>query len=325
MPKVLKEKRRTKKIRLVDYIFYADITKGYLLKIMIEVMSDPLDRVIFNLSKKGIFINQQDEESTVLFDVSLPRSKFRKYVCTKEKIISVNLLHIKNLLKNTKRKDSIILSIHPDEREKLSIEIRPEVQKTGVISRRQTSRMTYKTEIDHEDIIIPDDVYEFPTVINSTEFQKIKQQIGMGAKHISCTIQGNNYLCFSSDEGEIYDVNLEYGEWVECDENNNPLDPEICDGEDEDDEESGNKYRVYEAQFNSRMISKLIKLPSLGTNMNFCPPVNPQLPLKISMDVALQGYVLGEIKVFIKDEEQIALEKSLQEERPAPQKRKKRR
>lgn len=321
---------RSPKVRAVDpikHIFYADISKGFIIKTMIEVLCSPLIRGVFQLTRKGIVLTQNNESNTILFNITLPRDNFKRYVCNEEKIINVNLSHMKNQLKNVKKKDSLVLSIRADNPGYLFMTIKPEVPKQQL--RTETVHIVYKEEIDHEPVQAPDEGYNYPIVIQASDFQKIKRQITMGAKSINVVTQGTNYISFSCS-ADIYGTDLEVGEWIDTDKYESSRDEsQTKSNEGNDNEidleysEDGEIYTVYESSFPSSMFNMLLKLPGLCTQMKFYAPSIPNYPLKMSIEAAQQSCTLGHIDVFIKNDSVIALELSNNTDRPKKRKSKK--
>jgi hypothetical protein len=68
---------------------------------------------------------------------------------------------------------------------------------------------------------------------------------------------------------------------------------------------------LFEAQYYSHIITKLVKLPGLCNQMQFYAPTIPAFPLRIEVNAGQGGFTLGTIQVFIKDVQQIAYEESM--------------
>ena len=292
--------KKERRLEPKNHLFYAEISKGFVVKVLVEVITAPLKRGVFYLTREGIFLKQQDDISTIMFDVTLPRKSFKKYICQEEKIISVNLAHLKMLLKNVKKKDSLIFSIRHDQDSQLFITIKPETAKE--VARSETINMVYKEVLDPIDPGTPNGQYKYPVVITSSDFQKIKRQITMGSKSINVMIQGSSYLCFFCNS-DIYGTKLEYGEKLDPDEESESVDPAYSENEE--------MYSIYESTYSANTFNSLLKLPGLCNQMQFYAPTIPEYHLiRISMDIAQQNCTLGHIDVYIKDESTIAYEKS---------------
>lgn len=335
-------------------LFYGEASKGFILKVAIDTICGPLQRGIFIIDKDGIRLRQTDTGNTVLYDINLPRKNFRGYKCVKPIIISVNLKHMQNLLRNVKKKDSLALFIDPKEGEKFFITIRPEGARKN--TRFETNSVVYQHENNYKMDDLPDGGYGFPMVIEAADFQKIKRLTAIG-KIISVTIQKDNYLSFKCDAGVVYDSELGFGELkTEDDEEEKPVKkstklcstcketPENCYCECEtcgeylcdcycecetcgeylcdckcekngyDEIDDGEIPGLFEAQYYSHILTKLVKLPGLCTQMQFYAPTVPCFPLRIEVNAGQGGFTLGTIQVFIKDVQQIAYEESIKNE-----------
>jgi hypothetical protein len=102
-----------------------------------------------------------------------------------------------------------------------------------------------------------------------------------------------------------------------CDECGNLLRKCRCenDGQPSYDElDSGEIKGLFSAQYSPTLLTKLVKLPSLCTQMQFYAPTIPQFPLLIEVKTGQGGYTLGTIKVYLKDVAQIAYEESIRNE-----------
>ncbi len=309
--------------------FYADAAKGYTIKVIIDVLSGALSRATINLGVDGISIRKMDTNEHILFDINLPREKFRKYKCKKSMRISLNLKHLQKMVRNVKKKDSMIIFIDRKKPTKLGLSIRPEgAQKS---KRAETVYVAIQIENDPEKSDeLPDtyttksgeekSVYGHPMVIGATDFQKIKKMATVG-KEIVVKIQKDSYLSFYSN-ADIFSSELEFGEILSEDETESEDESEdeyhVSDNEEligddeeyESEEETTSDVEVptpkddepswYEATFYTSMFSLLVKLPGLCSQMQFYAP-RFGYPLKIKMDAGTGNSILGVIQVYIKD------------------------
>ncbi len=377
-------------------IFYGEASKGFILKVTIDTLCGPLQRGIFIIDKDGMRLRQTDIGNTVLYDVNFARKNFRGYKCSKPLVISVNLKHIQNLLRNVKKKDSLALFIKPGE-EKFFFTIRPEGARKN--TRFETNSVVYQEEKNYKLEPVPDGGYEFPMVIEATDFQKIKRLTTIG-KIINLVIQKDNYLSFRCDAGVILDSELGFGELRSADpdadddsgdEKSSKISPAatktstaiktpttatktsgkcefcnkspkncwcVCPADDSREEGCGeylcdcictcekcdeylcdctcacaidehlsedaadgyDKFEdeeipdLFEAQYYSNILTKLVKLPGLCQQMQFYAPTTPGFPLRIEVNAGQGGFILGTIQVFIKDVAQISYEESVKNE-----------
>nr|QBK86650.1 MAG: proliferating cell nuclear antigen [Marseillevirus LCMAC102] len=287
-----------------DKVFYAEASKGYTFKVMIDSLAVAMPRTSFRIEKKGFYHRATDQSSHILFDVNFARENFRPYVCHEEIVFSLNLKHLQKMVRNVKKKDSIILFINTKDPDKLGLAIRPSGSTSGHNSRLETVFITITRNNQPERLLaLPetftnengDDVkvYGHAMVIDATDFQKIKKMTTVG-KTVSVEMQKGNYISFYSDNGQLYSSKLEFGEIQE-----NP------ESESEEEEDSENEIKGwYAADFHMSIFILLMKLPGLCSQMQFYSPKVERYPLKIKMHAGN----LGSITVYIKDTTQIAFE-----------------
>lgn len=328
-----------------SYDFYAEIAKGYVFKVIIETLSNPLQRGYFVITQEGIKLKQADPGKTIFYNLDFPRGNFKPFKCGVEQVISVNLKHMQGLLKNVKKKDSLAIFI--DEKNKpgkISIQIKPEGGKQN--ARIETNSIVYQKESNYKMDTAPEGGYEYPMVIEATDFQKIKRLTTSG-KIINVEMQKDNYLSFTCDAGVVYDSNLKFGELeykkptrcqcelpeneCECVCNSKNLickSPStkkgcgeylcecwcICNTCEEYVEFCTCMEKQYpnyfENQYYSTMIAKLVKLPGMCSQMRFYAPNIPGYPLLIEVTAAQGNFILGTVQIFIKDVDRLAFEET---------------
>jgi len=230
-------------------LFYAEVVKGYTLKVMIDSLALTMSRTVFRATKKGFYHRNTDEAEQILFDVSFPRRNFRPYVCREELTFSLNLKHLQKMVRNVKKKDSIIMFVSKKIPDKLALAIRPCGSTSGHNSRLETVYITItRIEEPEQPLSLPEvyvdeggneiEVYAYPKVIDATDFQKMKKMTTVG-KTVLVEIQRNNYISFYSDNGELYSSRLEFGEI---------LDNPESDGENEADDYSEDEANSVEVE-----------------------------------------------------------------------------
>ncbi len=328
-------------------LFYADAAKGYTIKVMVDVLSGALSRTTISLGTKGISIRKMDTNKHILFDIEMPREKFREYRCRKPMRVSLNLKHLQKMVRNVKKKDSMIIFVDKKRPTKLGLSIRPEGATAQRSTRIETVYIAIQVEDDPEESAdLPDtyttesgetrSVYGHPMVIGATDFQKIKKMATVG-KEIVVKMQKNNYISFYSDT-DIFSSELEFGEVMDDPESDSDDDEllnesDVSDEEEyvgsneasESEEDSGEESDHgsegdapdnsddpegwYDATFYTSMFSLLVKLPGLCSQMQFYAP-KFGYPLKIKMDAGTGNSILGVIQVYIKDINMINREQS---------------
>ena len=285
-------------------LFYAEIPKGYTFKVTIDSLVTIMNRGTFIANKDGIFFRQADEAEHILYDANFPRKNLPGYACKKEIFFNLNLSHFHKLMKNVKKKDSIVMYIDMNEQEKLSLVIKPSDSKTNPSDSRTENifvvikQLQIQPPIMDLPDIMPDgaQVYTYPKVIKSSEVQKMKKMTSVG-KIIKVEMQGSNYISFEADRGELYGSRFEYGQ---------KLDEQDIKHRDDIDK---SELFLYNAQFNVSSFVLLTKLPGLCSQMQFYAPTVPHYPIKIGMD----ALGLGTINVYVKDIDQINCEQKQKE------------
>ena len=288
-----------------DCIFYGEVVKGYIIKTLVDVLVGSFNRTPFSITKNGIYIRDCDKNRSILFNIILNREKFIKYKCEQEIFFSANVKHIQRLIRNLKKKDSLVLGIRKTKPDILCIMICPARKTDNTNYRSETADIRIQVESNPSLVDLPNSqVYKFPYVIDASEFQKVKR-ISSVAKIIKVIIQGDNYLGFICDK-EIYSTALHFGDPPPLEggggSSSNDEDSETDSQEDSETFESGDtagppSSHVYEAEFNSSLFNHLVKLPGLCTQMQFYAPTEDLFPLRIRMEAGL----LGTVEVYIKD------------------------
>ena len=260
--------------------FYAETPQGFIFKTLVELLNNCLTGdAYFRLEKDGIYSSCLDTHQTILIKINLKRENFLDYECSEEAHIGVNLKHLQKLVKNIKKKDKIIIFIDPLKPRKLGITtmpntVNPESQKSD------TSYITYHN-VRKKDFNV-DGGYTNPKVIKSVDFQKMCKKMMTVDKTLQITIQGSRYASFYADGGEIISSEMEYG---------------VVDEDSKD--------IPYNAEFDTPKINQLIKMCPLSCQMQLYAPGIKGNPLRVKM---LAGN-LGTVEVYVKDKEQIELEK----------------
>lgn len=279
-----------------NYVFHAKIAKGYVMKVLVDVLSGPLARATFIVTNTGIIIREMDSASTVLFDVSIPRGNLQEYRCRRDINFSVNLKHTQKILKNVKKKDSVTFFIKENSgTEKLGVTILPEGFKKS--QRYETNFVVFKEEVMDKIVNVPDMVYHDPVVMESSDFQKIKRLIS-NSKTLNIKMIQDKFLRFKCDSQDILGHKLCYGN--------------------KDDVEEGEDI-TYAEEFRSLSISYLVKVPGFSSQMQFSAPTNPSFPLKVTVNMTQTACTIGTIVIYMKHVKQIDFEHSMSERRLSSQ------
>lgn len=291
---------------LSNYVFYAEMNRGNVYKVLNETFNKKVKRSCWHLSKdEGLLIRDLGAEDTILYDCIFSKKEFRKYKCEDDMYITILTGHMYEQLKNVKKKDIVTFFIEKEgqKRSALGISIRPE-NKTE-ISRHEVNYITYQQlksvcrcsideleclcispeyillplpDTEHVDGVAESDAYYDPITIEAQEFQKIKKLIKKtGQRQIEVKIQRGGYISFSGDDSKM--------SWGVI----NPA------------------YETYTEKYNCESFGAIIKLPGLCTHMQFfAPKANQDYPLKIEIKISQNSVNFGDIKIFIKNSRIIA-------------------
>lgn len=284
------------------YIFYARVIKGINLKTILTVLASVFHkRSIFSVRETGFYHRETDEAKHILFDIDLPREKFKMFVFTKDLDFSLDIKSLnKNL--NVKMKDEVHFYIRKDTPNKMTFEVRVKPpsskKKSDAADEFGKSPASEKTSVDiniiegYKEMPLPEikladdkteiNIYEHPTVVESSEILRIKQLKGV---HEQFTLKIKGYYLMSFC-GVIA-----------------LIDKEIYIG----DKKNGDKV-IYESSFHKKLIDTFLKMTPLSTLIQFFPPVvEGNNPLKVKMDAG----TLGTIGLYIKDKRIVDYEETL--------------
>lgn len=287
-----------------NYIFLARVTKGHLIKVLIDLFLGSLERVTFMVDKLGIRISEMDDAGTILFNVEIKGTKIQQFICNKPINFSFKLRDAKQMFNNVKKKDSIAFFIENNgsysQRNNFYISIVPEGSSDGIRSSYELSYIKFKEEPDKTPIDQPVTEYLYPFKLSSTNFQKIKKLVHDSSKIRIKQISNETQSKFLFVESESEGI----------------MGSRLCFGNEEDREGDDT---VYDKEFHSHMINNLVKIPSLSEQILFSiPKGNSQNVLLISLDICQSGFTLGKVKIFVKTIEQIDYELTLKEKSSSP-------
>lgn len=271
-------------------IFYAEMKRGNMLKILYDSFKKSMSRSTIVIRPQGMKIRDSDQDETILFDCDYPARFFTSYIAQKSKNINVRVEHMTKQLKNAKKKDTICLFIEDDEKKKLlGISIRPSGKTPS--DRHEINYVVFSDSDDTTESEIPEvGNYYMPVTVNASDFQKIKKQISTCRK-IDVLMKGK-FLQFQS--GDVMPSIISFGETGEVSANERyPIE-------------------LYSQKFNSVNFDMILKLPGLCHQMNFFVPyIKEPYPLMINLVIIQNESVFGSMNVFIKDSRLIEQEASM--------------
>lgn len=305
--KPAKDTSHKDKILHKDKLLYCEISKGYTFKILIDSLFVAMKRTIFTVTPQGFYHSQADEANHILIDVDFPMRNFGDYHCKTPYSFSLNINHIHKMVKNVKKKDSITMFIEHNNRERLMLRIKPSETTKGSNYKSETIGINIKEETEHKPIMLPEScehpmtkenvtVYGDPKIVKGMDFQKMKKITTIG-KNVDVKMQNNHYICFSNNNGDLYDTEFEYGELVN----------HASESEEESDEFSIGD--MYDASFPVKSFTLLMKLPGLCKQLQFYKPKLKGFPLKIALDATEMGH----IRIYLKDSDAIEREQNQRE------------
>lgn len=263
-----------------QYIFYAEVQKGYILKILFDVLGETFNRLEINITKKGIIFSRSDQKFSICYSVYLDRDGFKGYrVLEDEMNVSFDLSCLKKLLKNVKKKERIIMKMY--DYNTLYFEIKSS-NSGGTPKSEEISIKIQKVDcVSNEGKVEPptEGCYFESIDIDSSDFQKIKKMQGGHDQNgsIRIVMQESNYLSIS-DADETYSTKLTFGD-TELDLYN------------------------YDRNFDKGLFKRLAKISNLSQQIQFCCPRKEyqQYPLLIKTKIDSMGF----LKIYLKDEDQL--------------------
>jgi len=264
----------------VKYLFRAKTKESdaFVIKILGELLSNVVTWSPFNVSEKGISLNQRDESNQQWVEIFLNKSDFHVFKCDKPINFLVHSNTFYKMLKTIKKKDTITLFITEADPLRLGITVEQQTEKNKV-----TTYIKISYHQPEEINLGADNISEYgnPLIISSKEFQKLKI-----LHPISETIKlksNEGRLTFSCDAGELVERELVINT--------------------EDDEESEMLPNNYEQTYNTESITQLTKCAGQSGNTVHIF-IQRDLPLKIKM----RAGNLGELVIYIKSKEMIEME-----------------
>jgi len=252
----------------VNYLFKAKTKEAFVFKVLGELLSNTLKFAPFRINETGIYLRQTDTKREQLLDIGFHKEKFTVFKCSSPINFIVSSNNFYKMLKNIKKKDSVIIYIREDEPDKLGICVEQGEDNNKVST---TIKISYN---QMEDINLPDG-YNNPIIMNNKEFQKMKNLHNISKTILVNSISG--FIRFFCDGGDLYSREITIGEIDEDDSNDNQ----------------------YEQNFYTHHLTQLTKCAGQSGNVQIF--VHEDLPLKIKMNLGN----IGELTCYIKSKEMI--------------------
>jgi len=252
-----------------NYIFFSKTNEGYIIKILAELLQNNIKNGCFIVSKKSIIFRMTDSNRKILIDFDLQAENFTQYKyknVSNTMSIGLNFSHFYKMVKNIKKKDSIVLFIEEDKPTELGIRVIPKEKN------RVTTSFVKIQNLQSLDIELPSG-YNNAIIIPSNEYIKmIKDLNNMGGNAISISSYANiiKFGCLSNG---VYSRDIVFG------------DP------DEDDDEHKNVHQEFETE----QLIRISKISGLSTQIQIYQSDN--LPILFKSNI---GNV-GKISIYVKD------------------------
>lgn len=255
-------------------IFKAKSQEAYVIKILVELLSNNIKTGCFVLDESGISLCMIDHHRRVLIDLELNAESFSLFRFNSKKMyLGINLNHLHKLSKSIKKKDNIELFIDDESPTDLGIKVIPKE------NNRVTTSYVKIQSIQNLDIDIPETASK-PIIVSSSEIQKMLKDFGSLGNTL--TVNSHNFkIKFSCNAGGILKRSVEFGEDDELD-------------------ESGDTATDFLQEFNTEQLCRISKISGLSSNLQ----IYPGKPIRFSSNIGN----LGKISIYIKSKDQLELE-----------------
>ena len=171
-----------------NYIFYCKTNEGYIIKTLSELLQNNIKNGCLIVSKKNIIFRMTDSNRKILIDFELQGESFTQYKYKNSSSmmsIGLNFSHLYRMVKNIKKKDSIVIFIEEENPTELGIKVIPK-EKNRVTTSHVKIQNLQSLEIE-----LPNG-YNNAIIIPSNEYTKmIKDLNNMGGNTISISSTNN--------------------------------------------------------------------------------------------------------------------------------------
>jgi proliferating cell nuclear antigen PCNA len=251
-------------------IFYAKTTEGFIIKNLAELLQNNMKCGCFIINKNGISFRMSDTTDRVLIEFSLLAENFTQYKFRGQtQSMGLNLSHFYKMVKNIKKKDSIVLFIEEDREDHLGIKVIPK-EKNRIITSHIKIQNLQSLDVD----LPPLERYFSPKIIPSSDYMKMLKDLGsLGGENITVSSHASSTK-FSSDANGVYSRNIVFGE------------------ENEDEDE------LLSQEFETEQLTRNSKIACLSSQIQAFQGEESPLLLKSNIGN------IGKISVFIKDRTQ---------------------
>ena len=265
-------------------VFKCKYNEGYVVKILIEILSHNVKTGCFEISSSGVSLCTTDSNKRALVSAQLnastvcykfaPTPSLRYFDPSTGKIyVGITLSHFHKILSPLKKKDSLELFIDDEAPMELQIRIIPKESLNNHVS---TASVTIQSIRELLTEVPPESLYSHYTVVPSADFQKMVKNMLKINSTIEVKARGTQmeFGCFQEGIGRKYD---RYGE----------------DPEDED-------FTEFKAEYSSELFSRITKLSGLCSDIQ----VYAGRPLKIKAPIGIRS-IIGNIEFYLKSTTEI--------------------
>jgi len=252
---------------LSSFNFFCKTSEGYIIKTLAELLQNNIKNGCFILSKKGIILRMTDSNKKILIDIDMQADNFvqYKYKLNTPTSIGLNFSHFYKMVKNIKKKDSVVLFIEEDKETDLGIRVIPKEKN------RVTTSYVKIQNLQSLDIELPEG-YSNSIIVPSNEYIKmIKDLNNIGGHNIGIS-SSNNMIRFSCNSNGIYSRDIVFGD-------------------NDDNEEKDNVLQDFETE----QLIRISKVAGLSTQIQIYQSQN--LPILFKSNIGN----LGKIYVYLKD------------------------
>ncbi len=297
----------TSESEIDNNFFVLRMTEGYSLKVYMDMMYHFIKRLKFNVVKDRVYIFQQNQEDTssidedkkseaaktfeptIMFHVEYGNTNVEKLVWQKDFSFTLMTKIFKDILSNTKKKDSVTLFIPMFEKgskpQRLFVEIEDGSGRGGPQREREAKfiAIDYSESIEKVDVPPLSNFFQ-PISVTSGKFSKMKKFYSAAAvDHVVVQAQLDNYVCFSTSIGTTYGNDLKIGHLKTGErttlakkyglENQVIIDADILREEHERQQKIPFFPFVYEGYYEKMIFSYITKIGSLAQSFYFYHPV----------------------------------------------------
>lgn len=262
--------------------FKGKTNDGYILRLYTEMLQNCINTAQFMFNEEGIFLRTMDANAHLLIDSALYKKNFLIYNCKESFTIGINVLHLFKTLKSLKKKDILKLIVTNDN--KLIIKYIPKDGGKTV----QTELMV--TPVEAIPLDTPLGYKNQPIIVYSDQFQKMGKDMKSTCKHMIVTAT-NISITFTVHN--MYKTSQTFS---------------VYDNEDIEEETIKDNEEVYNATFSESNLNKFMKITNTSTIFHIY--AEQGLPLLFKIPIGS----LGELKVYIKSNEEIKNEKDMDDE-----------